>query len=99
LDDILTRHRLRLDQIAYIGDDTNDLPVMRRVGLTATPADGFTAVQASADYVCQANGGYGAFREFAECIIIARRLAVTEDACLETENGRSGVYSRPSEML
>ncbi len=74
LDEILARRELHPDQIAYIGDDTNDLTIMQRVGLTAAPADAFIAVQAVVDYVCQHQGGHGAFREFAECILVARQL-------------------------
>ena len=78
LDEIMTRLNLRLQQIAYIGDDTNDIAIMQRVGLTAAPADAFLTVQAIADYVCQNRGGHGAFREFAECIIVARQFVKRE---------------------
>ena len=62
---------LELDgsQIAYIGDDANDLEIMAMVGFTASPADGLYFVRDKVDYVCQADGGKGCFREFAELII------------------------------
>jgi 3-deoxy-D-manno-octulosonate 8-phosphate phosphatase KdsC-like HAD superfamily phosphatase len=42
---------------------------MKLVGLTATPADGMNFIKEISDYVCEAKGGYGAFREFAELLI------------------------------
>ncbi|MCB9102546.1 MAG: HAD hydrolase family protein, partial [Anaerolineales bacterium] len=63
----------RPEQVAYIGDDSNDLAVMQRVGLSACPADALCFVKAIAHYVCRAKGGYGAFREFAEFIIAAKK--------------------------
>ena len=53
------------DEIAYIGDDVNDLGIMDIVGehgLTATPADGMPQVRAMAHYICAWRGGNGAFR-------------------------------------
>ncbi len=75
LDEILARRGLLPMQVAYIGDDTNDLAVMRRVGLSACPADALPVVQEIADYVCVCRGGHGAFREFAELIIAAQTQA------------------------
>lgn len=66
---ILTSLELQPEQIAYIGDDANDLEIMDMVGFTASPADGLFFVRDKVDYVCQANGGRGCFREFAELII------------------------------
>ncbi|RKR83038.1 3-deoxy-D-manno-octulosonate 8-phosphate phosphatase (KDO 8-P phosphatase) [Mucilaginibacter gracilis] len=66
---ILSSLQLEAWQIAYIGDDANDLEIMAMVGFTATPADGLYFVKDKVDYICQANGGNGCFREFAELII------------------------------
>jgi 3-deoxy-D-manno-octulosonate 8-phosphate phosphatase (KDO 8-P phosphatase) len=60
------------DELAYIGDDVNDLEVLERVGLSACPADAMAAVSAIVHYRCEAGGGHGAFREFAEWIISLR---------------------------
>jgi 3-deoxy-D-manno-octulosonate 8-phosphate phosphatase (KDO 8-P phosphatase) len=60
-----------LEQIAYIGDDVNDLAVMSVVGVSACPGDAMEKVKFAADYVCIRTGGNGAFREFAELIIQA----------------------------
>ncbi len=72
LQTILRRYGLREEQVAYIGDDTNDLDVMGLVGLTACPADALPMVQMVVDVVCGRRGGEGAFREFAELIIEAK---------------------------
>lgn len=72
LQDILSRLKLKPDQVAYIGDDTNDVEIMRQVGLAACPADATSFAQAVAHYICANQGGYGAFREVAELIIAAR---------------------------
>ncbi len=73
LHDIMERHTLAPHEIAYIGDDTNDLEIMAAVGLTACPADGISFVRDVADYICPSRGGYGAFRDFAEFIIAANQ--------------------------
>lgn len=69
---------LGLDEVAYIGDDVNDLAVLAEVslrGLTASPSDGLPAVRAVVSHVCAAPGGHGAFREFAEWILNHRAAA------------------------
>jgi 3-deoxy-D-manno-octulosonate 8-phosphate phosphatase (KDO 8-P phosphatase) len=72
LDGIMERLDLQPQQVAYIGDDTNDLAAIQLVGLSACPADALPMVRDVVDYVCQCQGGYGAFREFAEMIIAAK---------------------------
>lgn len=57
------------EEIAYIGDDSNDYDVIQQCGFTATPSDGMNFIKEVVDYVCEAKAGYGAFREFAELII------------------------------
>ena len=61
-----------LEEIAYIGDDVNDVEVMQLVGLSAAPRDALPQAHAVADYICQKLGGHGAFREFAEFILSAK---------------------------
>ena len=57
------------EEIAYIGDDSNDFEIMQLCGFTATPADGMNFIKDISDYVCETKAGYGAFREFAELIL------------------------------
>lgn len=73
--EIAQRLKLELHEIAYIGDDINDVDIMEIVGLRACPADALPFAQEHADYVCQNKGGNGAFREFAEQIIAAKQKA------------------------
>jgi len=63
---------LALDELAYVGDDVNDLGAIRSVGLACCPADAMAEVAAAAHYVCRLPGGRGAFREVAELLIRAR---------------------------
>ena len=66
---ILERRRLVPPEVAYVGDDVNDLPAFALVGLTACPGDAFEAVKTAAHLVLAQPGGHGAFREFAELIL------------------------------
>jgi 3-deoxy-D-manno-octulosonate 8-phosphate phosphatase (KDO 8-P phosphatase) len=66
------RHGLSMDQVAYIGDDINDLSTLQAVGFSATPADGLPQVVAAVDYVCTKKGGEGAVREIIEMILQAQ---------------------------
>ncbi|MCF8307120.1 MAG: HAD hydrolase family protein [Ignavibacteriales bacterium] len=67
------------EEIAYIGDDTNDIEVMRLAGLSACPADATSFAKAVADIVVESKGGSGAFRDFAEFIISAKTLVNKSD--------------------
>lgn len=69
LEEIKKKNQLETENIAYIGDDSNDYDIMKLVGFTATPADGMNFIKEISDYICEAKGGYGAFREFAELLI------------------------------
>jgi 3-deoxy-D-manno-octulosonate 8-phosphate phosphatase (KDO 8-P phosphatase) len=63
---------LRPHEVAYIGDDLNDIAVMREAGLSAAPADAAYEVRAEAYMVMDANGGQACLREFLEAILRAR---------------------------
>jgi 3-deoxy-D-manno-octulosonate 8-phosphate phosphatase (KDO 8-P phosphatase) len=72
LHSLVEKHGLTLDQVAYIGDDVNDLEALRAVGLSAAPADAIPAVLKCVHYVCGKKGGEGAVRELADLILAAR---------------------------
>ena len=59
-------------QIAYMGDDVIDVPVMRRVGFSAAPADALPEVLKVADYVACTRGGWGAVRELCDLLLKGR---------------------------
>ena len=71
--EMAARYGLTLSQVAYIGDDINDLEALKAVGFSATPADGMPQIIAAVDYVCQRKGGEGAVREISELILAAQR--------------------------
>lgn len=71
-DDIKAKTGLDDSQIAYVGDDVIDVPVMRRAGFAAAPPDALPEVLAVADYVTFRHGGRGAVREVCDLILKAR---------------------------
>ncbi len=62
------------EEVAYMGDDVNDLGLLKRVGLSACPADAHPSVRATVHLVTQAPGGRGAVRELVELILRAKGL-------------------------
>lgn len=73
LKDLIARYNLAMDQVAYIGDDVNDLQALGAVGFSASPADGLPPVLKTVRYVCQHKGGEGAVREVADLILAAQQ--------------------------
>ena len=71
-DEVLARHGLRDEDVAYMGDDFLDLPLLRRAGLPAVPADGSPEALATAAWTASSPGGRGAVRELAELVLRAR---------------------------
>ena len=69
LEEIIKKDSLSKEEIAYMGDDLNDLLIMKQVGLSGTPKDAVDEVIQVADFVSKKNGGSGAVREFIEHIL------------------------------
>ena len=69
LKDIAAKYNAVPDEIAYIGDDVNDLDCIAYCGVTACPADAMDEVIAAVEYVCRHDGGRGAVREFADWVM------------------------------
>ena len=67
--EILKKYSVSSDEIAYVGDDVNDVEIMKKVGFSATPFDGNFVVKENVDYTCKMEGGKGAFREIADLLI------------------------------
>lgn len=63
------KYNLDLNQIAYIGDDLNDLKAMRKVGLSVAVGDAVEDVKSLASIILNKNGGSGAFREFVDLLV------------------------------
>ena len=60
---------IALNEVAYIGDDINDIEVLENVGLSALTNNSPIKQQIKVDYITEKKGGDGAFREFAELIL------------------------------
>ena len=63
---------VKSEQIAYIGDDVNDLELLKSVGFSAVPNDAISEAKIIADYICKTNGGNGVLREIADLVISAK---------------------------
>lgn len=74
--DLAKNLNLELDEVAFIGDDVNDIHPMQIVGASACPADSVEEVKKIVDYVCTRNGGNGAVREFCDLILIAQNKPI-----------------------
>jgi 3-deoxy-D-manno-octulosonate 8-phosphate phosphatase (KDO 8-P phosphatase) len=68
LDKILATTKIPAERIAFMGDDLFDIPVIERVGFSATVPHAVEPVKARCHYVTEANGGWGAVREIADAI-------------------------------
>ena len=66
---LLAATGLRDDQVAYVGDDKPDMPILKRVGFAATVPDAIPQVKKLAHYVTAVRGGDGATREVADAIL------------------------------
>jgi 3-deoxy-D-manno-octulosonate 8-phosphate phosphatase (KDO 8-P phosphatase) len=64
------------EEVAYMGDDVNDLPLLRRVGLSAAPADARPEVREEVHFVARSSGGRGAVRELCELLLRAKGIRV-----------------------
>jgi 3-deoxy-D-manno-octulosonate 8-phosphate phosphatase (KDO 8-P phosphatase) len=70
---LLAERGLSADEVAYMGDDLLDLPVLKRAGLSAAPSDASSEVLSKVDWVSRHGGGRGAVREFIELLLQAQR--------------------------
>lgn len=64
LEEWLKTYNLNINQVAFIGDDINDLKIMEQVGLSACPSDAVSSIQKTADLILNKEGGKGCVREF-----------------------------------
>lgn len=71
-DKLLKHYKLKAKNVAYIGDDINDLPVLSQAGLSVCPADTFDYLKEKVDLVTYAKGGNGVLREVADLVLMAQ---------------------------
>jgi 3-deoxy-D-manno-octulosonate 8-phosphate phosphatase (KDO 8-P phosphatase) len=64
---------VRDEEVAYMGDDVNDVPLLLRVGLAACPADAHPDVKGAVHFVARSPGGRGAVRELCDLILRAKQ--------------------------
>ncbi len=65
-------YKLKKKQVAYIGDDINDLGTLKNCGLSVCPADAMSYMKEKVDLVTNAKGGEGVVREVADLVLAAR---------------------------
>ena len=73
LEEFIASRSLKLDEIAFLGDDIPDLRVIKMVGLGFCVADSSEHIIKSADWRTESNGGHGAIREVAELLLTAQQ--------------------------
>ena len=66
------KYAISMDEVAYIGDDVNDLEALKVVGFSALSGNSPIQDLFAPDYITKRHGGYGAFREFADIILNAQ---------------------------
>jgi N-acylneuraminate cytidylyltransferase len=66
---IIEKYKLEWNEVAYMGDDINDLLVLKKVGLSFAPNDAISEIKKTVNYVTLKKGGEGALREAIDCIL------------------------------
>ena len=66
---IMKKYSVKISEIGYIGDDINDIGLLKKVGFSACPKDGIEQVRSIVNYVCEKKGGEGVFREVADIFL------------------------------
>ena len=88
LDELSKELGLSREEVAYMGDDLNDLPAFCAAGLKFAPADAASEVKEAADLVTEAQGGRGAVRQAVEFLLKARGL--WQDAVASYNKSKEG---------
>ena len=65
-------YKVQPENIAFIGDDINDVELLKKVGLSVTTSDAVLENKTISDYICNNAGGNGAFRELADLILSSK---------------------------
>lgn len=63
------KYECTMENVAFIGDDVNDIDIIKSVGFSAAPADAMPEILEIVDHICEKDGGNAVFREFAELIM------------------------------
>jgi 3-deoxy-D-manno-octulosonate 8-phosphate phosphatase (KDO 8-P phosphatase) len=73
-EEVLKKANVQESEVAFLGDDLPDLPLLRRVGLAVAVGDAVVEVKQAAHYVTKAHGGKGAARELIELILKSKGI-------------------------
>ncbi len=84
MEEILSAEGLKPSQLAYIGDDWTDIPLLRRAGLACAPANALPEVKAASHFTARKEGGLGAVREVCDLILSAQGRMKEIMKCVET---------------
>lgn len=76
LSKICKQYNVEPSEVAFIGDDVNDVNLLKMVGMAAVPKDGTFIAKKSCNYICKMKGGEGVFREVAELILSSKKLPI-----------------------
>jgi YrbI family 3-deoxy-D-manno-octulosonate 8-phosphate phosphatase len=80
IEDLLKKYSLQWDEVAFIGDDINDVPVLQRVGFAAAPSNATALNKKTAHYITKNTGGNGCVREVCDLLLAQhwKGLSITE---------------------
>jgi len=103
LKEFLAKSGLKKENVAYIGDEINDICLLGEVGLFLAVADGCQEIRDRADYVLKTRGGRGTLREAAEIILTAtgkmkESFAIYRKRCMEKAGSEKPEYIDLKEM-
>lgn len=82
LDEIMEKHKLSYEEVAYMGDDLPDLCILEKVGLPCCPADAVEEVIAVSKFIATKGGGKGAVRELTNFILKSKSIDLKEKGTL-----------------
>jgi N-acylneuraminate cytidylyltransferase len=80
VEDLIKKYSLTWEEVAFIGDDINDIPVLQRVGFAVAPANGTSINKKTAHYITKTDGGNGCVREVCDLLLALhyKGTAITE---------------------
>lgn len=86
LNQLILSLKLKKENVAYIGDDLNDIPVRSLVSLFACPSDAHLSVKKISDVILDCKGGNGAVREFIDAILLEKGLIAEFEKGIKISN-------------
>ena len=72
MQEVMEKYNVKVDEVAFIGDDALDIPVLEKVGLAVCPSNRHFSVDKHVHYITEKMGGFGAAREYCDLILVAQ---------------------------